>query len=103
MTIKMPNHDNGEGIGKDRNSNSPARAKRTSIDCVASTEANFCIFPRTKSVAMKKRTVAMTPENSATKRDWKLCIFVGAPTVKKPYNESKNQNGRLAKVIPNTR
>lgn len=69
MTIKIPHQDNGEGIGIDKNSSSPANVKSTSIDWVASTEANFCIFPLTISVALKKRTVAMTPEQSDTNKD----------------------------------
>ena len=79
------------------------QCKRTSPDCVASTAASFCGSFLTISVARKNNTVAITPELSATIKDWNVCPIEGSPSLCQPKAAIKSQNGRLASVMPSTR
>ncbi|CAM5211273.1 hypothetical protein UACE39S_02337 [Ureibacillus acetophenoni] len=67
--IAIPINAIESGSGMLSKSISPMITNNTSVDCVASTAANFPWSSRTRSVAMKNSTVAITPELSATIND----------------------------------
>ena len=45
----------------------------------------------------------MTPENTATIKDWSICPPDGKPASTPAKTDKSNQKGTLIKVIPKTR
>ena len=70
----------------------PSRVNSTSPAWVASTTASCFGLCLTRLVASKNSNVAITPENSATLRDWRICPEEGSPWVSSAYAEHSSQS-----------
>ena len=74
-----------------------------SIACVASTLANDLMFLKTIEVAWKKSAVAITPEDSATRKVAITVLLLGVPLTTKLIPASNSQVGVVQINIPQIR
>ena len=78
----------------------PSRVNTTSPHWVASITARWRGFSFTRSVALKNRIVAITPENRATHSDWNTCPRPAGPAFTQAQPDMKIQKGMLHSVMP---